>query len=281
VLVVVGALAVANLVGGTSSERPNGTDVAALPTSQAEPTRSPTPGATTRPQRTPAGSDATPNPPRETPTPEPDPTPLPRRTPRPTPTPDPNRAPTSSEAFDLEGQVIEIGFPLLRDTKYHYRNNFLDARAGPPDAYNHERLHKNGAVVRAHDGTDIYADQGQPLVAVFSGTIVDPRTRWRPWEPDRYGKTIALVSDDPRTDGYVALYVHASHAWVKPGDHVERGQILGAVGRTGNADGTDVPSHLHFELRAPFLIDWTAIGEDRRVDAFNPFSSLVAADPKR
>jgi len=177
--------------------------------------------------------------------------------------------------------VIPIGFPLLQQTRYHYRNNFLDAREGAPDSYNHERLHKDGTLVRAHDGTDIYADQGQPLVAVFSGTVVDPRSRWRPWEPDRYGKTIALVSDDPRTDGYIALYVHASHVWVSVGDHVERGQILGTVGRTGHADGTNVPSHLHFELRAPLLIDWAPVGEDRRIDAFNPFASLVAADPKR
>ena len=216
-----------------------------------------------------------------TPTPTGEPTSLPRRTPRPTPTADPDRAPTSPDGFDLEGQVIDIAFPLRPKTKYHYRNNFLDAREGTPDPYNHERLHKDGSAVRAHDGTDIYANQGEPLIAAFSGTIVDPRSRWRPWEPDRYGKTIALVSDDPRTDGYTALYAHASNVWVSPGDHVERGQILGTVGRTGNADGTNVPSHLHFELRAPFLLDWTALGEGRRIDAFNPYPSLVVADPKR
>jgi murein DD-endopeptidase MepM/ murein hydrolase activator NlpD len=286
-LVVVGAFAASNLLAGGNSPRSSSSGIAALPS--ATTTRSiagvqPTEGTSPRstPGQTPAGSDRTPKPPRETqtPIPNPKPTPLPRRTPRPTPTADPDRAPTTPDGFDLDGQVIEIGFPLRRQTRYHYRNNFLDAREGTPDAYNHERLHKDGSAVRAHDGTDIYANQGEPLIAVFSGTVIDPRTRWRPWEPDRYGKTIALVSDDPRTDGYTALYVHASDVWVSVGDHVERGQVLGTVGRTGNADGTDVPSHLHFELRAPFLIDWTAHGEGRRIDAFNPFPSLVAADPK-
>ncbi len=75
--------------------------------------------------------------------------------------------------------------------------------------------------------------------------------------------------------------MHADIVWVAPGDHVQRGQVLGTVGRTGNADGTDVPSHLHFELRAPFLLDWSALGEDSRIDAFDPFPSLVAADPRR
>jgi murein DD-endopeptidase MepM/ murein hydrolase activator NlpD len=202
----------------------------------------------------------------------------------PTPTPGGNGrgdAPTSPDEFDLERQVIEIGFPLRSQTKYHYRDNFLDTREGSPDAYNHARRHKNGAMLRLHDGTDIYADVGQPLIAVFSGTVIDPKTRWRPWEPDRYGRTVAIVSDEPETEGYVALYVHAERVWVSVGDHVQRGQILGTVGRTGNADGTNVPSHLHFELRAPFLLDWSPMGEDRRIDAFDPFPSLVAADPKR
>jgi murein DD-endopeptidase MepM/ murein hydrolase activator NlpD len=283
-LVVVAALAVSNILAGGNAGRPGATEVAALPSvteAQSQRTTSPSATASSRPPRTPPVSDAPPTAPRETPTPGSNPTPLPRRTPRPTPTADPDRAPTSQDGFDLDRQVIEMGFPLRAQTKYHYRNNFLDAREGSPDPYNHERLHKDGSVVRAHDGTDIYAQQGEPLLAVFSGTVIDPKSKWRPWEPDRYGKTIALVSDDPKTKGYTALYVHASHVWVRPGDHVERGQILGTVGRTGNADGTNVPSHLHFELRAPFLIDWTAIGEARRVDAFNPFPSLVAADPKR
>ena len=282
--VVVGALVVSNLLGSGTTGSPIGTAVGALPSQTGDrgvTTARPTDDATPRPARTPSGSMATSSSPADTPTPTENPTPLPRRTPRPTPTADPNRAPTSPDGFDLEGQEIDIVFPLRSQTKYHYRNNFLDAREGTPDPYNHERLRKDGSAVRAHDGTDIYADQGEPLIAVFSGTIVDPRSRWRPWEPDRYGKTVALVSDDPRTDGYTALYVHSRDVWVAPGDHVERGQVLGTVGRTGNADGTNVPSHLHFELRAPFLIDWTPLGEGRRIDAFNPFPSLVVADPKR
>ena len=60
-----------------------------------------------------------------------------------------------------------------------------------------------------------------------------------------------------------------------------RGQVVGTVGRTGNAEDESVDAHLHFELRAPFLLDWSPLGEDRTIDAFNPYPSLVAADPKR
>jgi murein DD-endopeptidase MepM/ murein hydrolase activator NlpD len=205
----------------------------------------------------------------------------------PTPIPEPTSsdggpgAPTSPASFDLAAQAIDIGFPLRPDTRYQYRNNFLDPRDGPPDDYNHVRVNADGTVRRLHDGIDIYAAVGEPLVATFSGTVINPRTRWPPWEKERYGNTVAIVSDEPGTNGYTSIYVHANRVWVQPGDHVTRGQVVGIVGRTGNAETQSIHAHLHFEIRAPFPLDWSSVGEDRVVDAFNPYPSLVAADPKR
>ena len=114
-------------------------------------------------------------------------------------------------------------------------------------------------------------------MAAFSGNVIDAGQRWQPWERDRYGNNVVIVSDEPSSEGYTAIYVHLDRVWVEPGDHVIRGQVIGTVGRTGNAEGQR-QAHLHFELRAPFLrLD--LVGEDRRVDAFNPYASLVAADP--
>jgi murein DD-endopeptidase MepM/ murein hydrolase activator NlpD len=174
-----------------------------------------------------------------------------------------------------------MSFPLLRETRYQYRDNFLDSRDGSPDAYNHARVRSDGAVVRLHDGIDIYADKGEPFAAVFSGTVVAPSKLWRPWDPARYGRVVVIVSDEPRTLGYIALYAHAERVWVAEGAHVTRGQVLGAVGRTGNAERQSIRPHLHFELRAPFPLHWTSFGEDRQVDAFNPYPSLRNADPRR
>lgn len=199
----------------------------------------------------------------------------------PTPTPVAGAAPMSPDGFDLERQIIPIGFPLLRQTRYEYRNNFLDVREGPPDAYNHARIRSDGTSVRLHDGIDIYADEGEPLVAVFSGTVLDPTDLWEPWEPDRYGRVVVIRSDEPQTMGYIALYAHADRVWVETGAHVSRGQVLGAVGRTGNAEIQSIRTHVHFELRAPFPLDWTSLGEERQIDAFNAYPSLRAADPKR
>lgn len=197
------------------------------------------------------------------------------------PTLPPGGAPRSAAEFDLATEVIDIGFPLRPQTRYRYTNSFLDARQGSPDDYNHARMNRDGDTVRLHDGVDIYGREGSPVLAPFSGLVIDPASRWAPWEPDRYGLVIAIVSDEPQTLGYVALLVHVDEMWVDVGQHVDRGQVLGPLGRTGYLDGPDVHSHLHFELRAPFQLDWSPTGEHRMVDAFNPFYSLARADPKR
>jgi murein DD-endopeptidase MepM/ murein hydrolase activator NlpD len=261
------------LAGGPAQTPGRSSDAGQLPSATPPGLASPSPADT--------GSIDTPEPTAPIPTPSSEPTGTPEAsTPGPT-SPLEGAAPTSPQDFDLHGQVISIGFPLRADTRYHYRDNWLDVRDGSPDDYNHARVNAEGVLVRVHDGIDIYGAEGEPLIAPFSGTIIDPATRWQPWEPSRYGNTIVVMSDEPLSAGYLALLVHADKVWVEPGTHVSRGQVLGTLGRTGNAETQSISSHLHFELRAPFLIDWSPLGEDRAVDAFNPYPSLVAADPER
>ncbi len=220
-------------------------------------------------------------PPSGAPTPTPVATPAdtlsPTESPSAIPTRDPNGAPQSADDFDLRNQVIDITFPLRPETHFHYRDNYLDPRAGPPDDYNHAKPRPDGSLRRLHDGIDIYGPEGEPVVAPFSGLVIDPATRWLPWEPNRYGLTVVIESDEPTSDGYTAVMVHLEKVWVDIGQRVSRGQVIGVLGRTGNAE--EVKPQLHFELRAPFLIDWSSLGEDRPVDAFNPYPSLIAADP--
>jgi murein DD-endopeptidase MepM/ murein hydrolase activator NlpD len=267
-----GALGLSALVGGPQGAQPH---TSAAPAVAVAPSASV--GKTRKPASTGAGNGVRPHA-----------TPLARVTPRPTtsvgPTttqpPSATSAPNRPADFDLVSQAIDIAFPLRAETRYSYRDTWLDARDGKPEAYNHARINGDGEQIRLHDGIDIFAPQGEPLVAPFAGTVVDSSTRWTPWIASRYGRTIVIVSDERRSRGYVALMAHIDDVWVVPGDHVTRGQVVGTIGQTGNAQTDGARPHLHFELRAPFLIDWTSAGEDRQVDAFNAFPSLLEADPK-
>lgn len=272
-LVGVGLIGVSGVLRSGASATPGSSSIAGLPTNPSSATLSgPTPS--TRPQT---------REPSRIPSDEPTALPTMRNKPstQPMVTPGSGGAPTSPAQFDLERQRVEMGFPMRPDTRYHYRDNFLDPRAGPPDEYNHARMGTDGTAHRLHDGIDIYAAQGEPLIAPFSGLVVDPGARWQPWERARYGETVVIESDEPTSAGYLALFAHMANVWIEPGTHVTRGQVVGTVGRSGNAETEGVRPQLHFELRAPFALDWSPLGEDRAVDAFNPYPSLVAADPKR
>lgn len=188
-------------------------------------------------------------------------------------------APDNAQDFDRRAQVVPMGFPLKRSTDYRYRDNWGDLRAGDAEHYNHAHSRREGDVRRAHDGIDLYAKRGEPVLSPFDGIVIDPATRWQPWHRARYGRTAVVLSREPTSEGYVALLTHLDRLWVQPGQVVRRGEVLGTVGSTGNAEGGR--AHLHFELRAPFAIGWRQLGEERLVDAFNPFPSLIAADPKR
>ncbi len=59
----------------------------------------------------------------------------------------------------------------------------------------------------------------------------------------RYGYGQHLIVN--HGDGFSTLYAHLSEIYVKPGDQVARGQIIGKMGSSGRSTGT----HLHFEVR--------------------------------
>ncbi len=87
-----------------------------------------------------------------------------------------------------------------------------------------------------HDGLDLAAPEGTPVVAAADGTVVFAG------EQRGYGRIILVA----HAGDLVTVYAHNRDNQVHTGDKVVRGQQLATVGRSGNASGP----HLHFEVRA-------------------------------
>ncbi|WP_277423830.1 M23 family metallopeptidase [Staphylospora marina] len=98
---------------------------------------------------------------------------------------------------------------------------------------------------RQHEGTDIMAPKGTPVVSVSDGEVV--RKGW-----NRLGGWRLMIRDEhhPQMHYY---YAHLSKYadGVEEGEKVKRGQVIGYVGDTGyGPEGTTgkFPPHLHFGL---------------------------------
>jgi murein DD-endopeptidase MepM/ murein hydrolase activator NlpD len=85
---------------------------------------------------------------------------------------------------------------------------------------------------RRHQGVDMISPTGTPLVAVVSGSVLFKQTRLG-------GNSVWLTGDN----GNRYFYAHLA-SFNGSSRRVERGELIGTVGATGNAS---VP-HLHFEL---------------------------------
>jgi murein DD-endopeptidase MepM/ murein hydrolase activator NlpD len=93
---------------------------------------------------------------------------------------------------------------------------------------------------RRHEGVDIFAARGTPVVAASSGVVTSVGE-------NRLGGRVVWVLDVSR--GLTQYYAHLQDQAVRPGQFVAAGDTLGTVGNTGNARTT--PPHLHFGIYAP------------------------------
>ncbi len=106
----------------------------------------------------------------------------------------------------------------------------------PVDGYRlTARFGASGLWASTHTGLDFAAPEGTPLRAVAPGVIAETGY------DGAYGNKTVLRLDD----GTVLWYAHQSAVEVEPGQRVSPGQVIGAVGSTGNVTGP----HLHLEVR--------------------------------
>ena len=105
------------------------------------------------------------------------------------------------------------------------------ARRGIADTWQAPR-----GVGRRHEGQDIFAPRGTPILSATSGYI------YKIGENNLGGQTVSVISKGARIYYYAHLDSYARNIHV--GDRVTTRTVLGYVGTTGNAQGT--PPHLHF-----------------------------------
>jgi murein DD-endopeptidase MepM/ murein hydrolase activator NlpD len=111
-----------------------------------------------------------------------------------------------------------------------------------------------------HHGDDLFAPLGTPIVAVARGTLSlvgwNELGGWRLWLTDKKGNSFYYA--------HLAGYAR----WILTHPHVRAGQVVGFLGRTGDAFTTD--PHLHFEVH-PHQPAFVKLGYD---GAVNPSTYL-------
>lgn len=150
------------------------------------------------------------------------------------------------------GEIRSIIFPVLGTASYY--DDFGAPRTG-----------------HTHEGNDLFAPKMRPLLAAVDGTI-----NWVQYPQPDWGYAISIRdaegfsywylhvnNDNPGTDDGLGDGLHAYAPDIINGAPVVKGQLIGWVGDSGNAETTS--SHLHFEIH------------DQSGTPYSPFLSLQVA----
>ena len=147
-------------------------------------------------------------------------------------------APDPQKEEELRRLRVEL--EAFRPEAVHHTGALLPPVAGARQtaafADRREYLYADGgSSLSLHNGVDLAAPVGTPVLACGSGRVVLAGERLMS------GKTVVLE----HLPGVFSLYFHLSELAVTEGQEVQAGERLGAVGMTGLATGP----HLHWELR--------------------------------
>lgn len=97
------------------------------------------------------------------------------------------------------------------------------------------RTHPILGTQQFHNGIDMAAPGGSPILAAYSGKVVAAT----------YSSTMGNYVMIDHGDSLYTIYMHASALYVSKGQEVAKGEKIAAVGTTGRSTG----NHLHFGVR--------------------------------
>jgi murein DD-endopeptidase MepM/ murein hydrolase activator NlpD len=140
------------------------------------------------------------------------------------------RARLLTESLAEASDSLQAHWDLLEATP-----SILPAAGVLSSNFSNSRFHPIHHRNLPHEGVDISAARGTPILAAAKGTVT-----FSGWMTG-YGNTVQI----DHGHGYVTLYGHADKILVRRGQVVRRGDVVGQVGSTGIATST----HLHYEIR--------------------------------
>ncbi len=117
-----------------------------------------------------------------------------------------------------------------------------DTKNSLTQGYGSTSFAQNGYRGHWHNGIDLAASIGTPVLAAENGTVMGAGDQDLYCRKGAYGRFVAIN----HTNGLTTLYGHLSRILVAKGDIVKRGQVIGYSGQTGYATGP----HLHFTVYA-------------------------------
>lgn len=110
------------------------------------------------------------------------------------------------------------------------------------------RIHPTLGVEQFHNGVDLAAPNGSPILAAYDGEVVAAA----------YSGSMGNYVMIDHGDSLYTIYMHASALYVSKGDLVAKGEQIAAVGSTGRSTGP----HLHFSVRknGSYVSPWGYLG---------------------
>ena len=96
-------------------------------------------------------------------------------------------------------------------------------------------MHPTLKVEKFHNGLDMAAPGGSPILAAYNGKVVAAD----------YSSSMGNYIMIDHGGGLYTIYMHASALYVSKGKEVSKGEKIAAVGSTGRSTG----NHLHFGVR--------------------------------
>lgn len=96
-------------------------------------------------------------------------------------------------------------------------------------------------VLTMHNGIDLIAGQGTPVIATADGVVLEVK---------RSGKGPGNIVEIGHDGGYRTLYAHLQDIVVRKGERVEAGRKIANVGMSGNS----FAPHLHYEVHRDSLV---------------------------